>query len=92
VPTSGSGMQDPVAMGTAIQGYLAAVGIKVTITQQEWGTYGPPPLRRTGFLTSNGRSPWGARVTDSVDKSSPHAAPAALTPTVTSASYAAGVR
>lgn len=39
VPTSGSGMQDPVAMGTAIQGYLAAVGIKVTITQQEWGTY-----------------------------------------------------
>lgn len=39
VPTSGSGMQDPKAMGTAIQGYLAAVGIKVKIQEMDWGTF-----------------------------------------------------
>jgi len=38
-PTSGSGMQDPVGMGTAIQAYLAAVGIKVKISEYDWGTY-----------------------------------------------------
>lgn len=39
VPTSGSGMQDPTAMGTAIQGYLAAVGVKVNIIEMEWGSF-----------------------------------------------------
>ncbi len=39
VTTSGSGMQEPVAMGTAVQGYLAAVGIKVKIQSFDWGTY-----------------------------------------------------
>lgn len=39
VPTSGSGMQEPVAMGTAIQSYLAAIGIKVKIEQLDWGTF-----------------------------------------------------
>lgn len=39
VPTSGSGMQEPVAMGTAIQAYLAAIGIKVKIQEFDWGTF-----------------------------------------------------
>lgn len=39
VPTSGSGMQEPVAMGTAVQGYLAAIGIKVKIQELDWGTF-----------------------------------------------------
>ncbi|HHW40280.1 MAG TPA: ABC transporter substrate-binding protein [Syntrophomonadaceae bacterium] len=39
VPQSGSGMQQPVTMATAIQSDLAAVGIKVNIKQLEWGTY-----------------------------------------------------
>jgi peptide/nickel transport system substrate-binding protein len=39
VTTSGSGMQEPVAMGTAIQGYLAAIGIKVKIQEFDWGTF-----------------------------------------------------
>lgn len=39
VPTSGSGMQDPTGMGTAIQGYLAAVGVKMKISEMEWGTF-----------------------------------------------------
>jgi peptide/nickel transport system substrate-binding protein len=39
VPTSGSGMQDPVGMGTAIQRYLGAVGIKVKIVERDWGSF-----------------------------------------------------
>jgi peptide/nickel transport system substrate-binding protein len=39
VPTSGSGMQEPVAMGEAIQEYLQAVGIKVKIVELDWGTF-----------------------------------------------------
>jgi len=39
VPESGSGMQQPVAMGTVIQDFLSRVGIRVTIQQFEWGTY-----------------------------------------------------
>lgn len=39
VPTSGSGMQDPVGMGTAIQRYLGDVGIKVHIAELDWGTF-----------------------------------------------------
>jgi peptide/nickel transport system substrate-binding protein len=39
VPESGSGMQQPVTMATAIQSDLAAVGINVNILQFEWGTY-----------------------------------------------------
>ncbi len=39
VPTSGSGMQEPVAMGTAIQGYLKAVGVTVKIEELDWGTF-----------------------------------------------------
>lgn len=39
VPESGSGMQQPVAMGTVIQDYLSRVGINVNIQQFEWGTY-----------------------------------------------------
>ncbi|MHB1681394.1 MAG: ABC transporter substrate-binding protein [Bacilli bacterium] len=39
VPTSGSGMQSPKEMGTVIQGYLAAVGIKVKIVELDWGTF-----------------------------------------------------
>lgn len=39
IPQSGSGMQQPVAMGTVIQDYLSRVGIKVNLQQFEWGTY-----------------------------------------------------
>jgi peptide/nickel transport system substrate-binding protein len=39
IPESGSGMQSPVPMSTAIQGYLQAVGITVNITKMEWGTF-----------------------------------------------------
>ena len=39
VPESGSGMQQPVAMGTAIQADLKAVGIDCEIETFEWGTY-----------------------------------------------------
>jgi peptide/nickel transport system substrate-binding protein len=39
VPESGSGMQQPVAMGTAIQADLKAVGIDCQIQTLEWGTY-----------------------------------------------------
>lgn len=39
VPESGSGMQQPVAMGTAIQADLKAVGIDCKIETFEWGTY-----------------------------------------------------
>ena len=47
VPESGSGMQQPVEMATAIQAYLAAVGVTANILTWEWGTYldkvfGPP--------------------------------------------------
>jgi peptide/nickel transport system substrate-binding protein len=39
VPTSGSGMQSPIQMGTAIQAYLGQIGIKVNIQQMDWGTF-----------------------------------------------------
>ncbi|MEJ2288774.1 MAG: ABC transporter substrate-binding protein, partial [Deinococcales bacterium] len=39
IPQSGSGMQQPVAMGTVIQDYLSRVGIKVNLQQFEWGSY-----------------------------------------------------
>jgi peptide/nickel transport system substrate-binding protein len=39
LPESGSGMQQPVTMGTAIQADLKAVGIDCTIQTFEWGTY-----------------------------------------------------
>ncbi|WP_238492595.1 ABC transporter substrate-binding protein [Desulfotruncus alcoholivorax] len=39
VPESGSGMQQPVAMATAIQSDLAKVGINVKIQTLEWTSY-----------------------------------------------------
>ncbi len=39
MPESGSGMQQPVAMGTAIQADLKAVGIDCQIQTFEWGSY-----------------------------------------------------
>ena len=39
IPQSGSGMQQPVAMGTVIQDFLSRVGITANIQQFEWGTY-----------------------------------------------------
>ncbi|OLZ10222.1 ABC transporter substrate-binding protein [Sulfobacillus thermosulfidooxidans] len=39
VPTSGSGMQNPVSMATAIQGELAQIGVKIKIEQIDWGTF-----------------------------------------------------
>lgn len=39
VPESGSGMQQPKAMGAAIQADLRAVGIEAEIQTFEWGTY-----------------------------------------------------
>lgn len=39
VPESGSGMQQSVAMATAIQSDLEAVGIKTKIQTLEWGSY-----------------------------------------------------
>ncbi len=39
VTEGGSGMLDPVAMGTAIQADLAAVGFDVTIETYEWNTF-----------------------------------------------------
>ncbi|MCB1333833.1 MAG: ABC transporter substrate-binding protein [Roseivivax sp.] len=39
VTEGGSGMLDPVAMGTAIQADLAAVGLKVKIETYEWNTF-----------------------------------------------------
>lgn len=39
VTEGGSGMLDPVAMGTAIQADLAAVGLKVNIKTFEWNTF-----------------------------------------------------
>ena len=39
IPESGSGMQQPVPMGTAIQADLKAVGIDCKIETFEWGTY-----------------------------------------------------
>ena len=39
VPESGSGMQSPKTMATAIQADLAAVGVRVTIQTFEWGAY-----------------------------------------------------
>lgn len=39
VPTSGSGMQNPKSMGTAIQGYLQAIGVTVKIKEMDWGTF-----------------------------------------------------
>ncbi|TEU16766.1 MAG: ABC transporter substrate-binding protein [Anaerolineales bacterium] len=39
VPESGSGMQQPVVMGTAMQADLKAVGVDCKIETFEWGTY-----------------------------------------------------
>jgi len=39
VTEGGSGMLDPVAMGSAIQADLAAVGLKVKIETYEWNTF-----------------------------------------------------
>ena len=39
VTEGGSGMLDPVAMGTAIQADLQAVGLKVNIETYEWNTF-----------------------------------------------------
>jgi peptide/nickel transport system substrate-binding protein len=39
VTQSGSGMQSPLTMGTAIQADLAAVGINAQIQTYEWGAY-----------------------------------------------------
>lgn len=39
IPQSGSGMQQPVAMGTVVQDFLSRVGITLNIQQFEWGTY-----------------------------------------------------
>ncbi|MBK0327996.1 ABC transporter substrate-binding protein [Rhodobacteraceae bacterium F11138] len=39
VTEGGSGMLDPIAMGTAIQADLAAVGLKVNIETYEWNTF-----------------------------------------------------
>lgn len=39
VTEGGSGMLDPVAMGTAIQADLAAVGVKANIQTYEWNTF-----------------------------------------------------
>ena len=39
VAEGGSGMLDPVAMGTAIQADLAAVGVKARIETYEWNTF-----------------------------------------------------
>ena len=39
VTEGGSGMLDPIAMGTAIQADLAAVGLNVTIETYEWNTF-----------------------------------------------------
>ncbi|WP_052161845.1 ABC transporter substrate-binding protein [Hoeflea sp. BAL378] len=39
VTEGGSGMLDPIAMGTAIQADLEAVGMKVKIETYEWNTY-----------------------------------------------------
>jgi len=39
IPESGSGMQQPVPMGTAMQADLKAVGIDCKIETFEWGTY-----------------------------------------------------
>jgi len=39
LPESGSGMQQPVVMGTAMQADLKAVGIDCTIQTFEWGSY-----------------------------------------------------
>lgn len=39
IPESGSGMQSPVEMATAIQSYLKEIGIEVTIERMEWGAF-----------------------------------------------------
>ena len=39
IPESGSGMQSPKSMATAIQGDLAKIGITVDIKTFEWGAY-----------------------------------------------------
>jgi peptide/nickel transport system substrate-binding protein len=39
VPEGGSGMQQPDAMATAIQGNLADVGVTLNIKKLEWGAY-----------------------------------------------------
>lgn len=39
LPESGSGMQSPVQMSTAIQAYLSAIGINANMTTTEFGTF-----------------------------------------------------
>ena len=39
VPTSGSGMQDPLPMATALQAYWADIGVDARIQTLDWGTY-----------------------------------------------------
>ncbi len=39
IPTSGSGMQDPVPMATAIQAYWQEIGVTTNIQTLDWGTY-----------------------------------------------------
>jgi peptide/nickel transport system substrate-binding protein len=54
VPTSGSGMQEPVPMGTAIQAYWADIGVNARINTLDWGTYlsnlAAPPAE-SGYTT-----------------------------------------
>lgn len=64
LPESGSGMQLPVEMGTAIQGFLRDVGIQARIQTFEWGAYlekilatDPrqyPPMHELSWIMDNG--------------------------------------
>ncbi len=64
VPESGSGMQLPVEMGTAIQAFLAEVGIDARIQTFEWGAFlerilatDPkqyPPMHELSWIMDNG--------------------------------------
>jgi len=60
VPESGSGMQSPKSMATAIQGDLAKVGVKTQLQTTEWAVYldkrknGQMPLYMLGWTGDNG--------------------------------------
>lgn len=56
VPTSGSGMMEPVAMSTVVQSNLRDVGIRVTLKTWEWASFVPNVL-----VTAN-KPPWDAFV------------------------------